>query len=217
MNKLFAIILAVAAISGLGQAQEPEYRAEFPKGDTNWTILFTKPEKDPGQETQKAPHLKQMDVVRRGDLRRDILVWSDGVKSEHWWSTAGNEVFFENRGNTEVRAVKASQKGESRYDETFFAWVGKQTYAGERNLDGKNYWYFETKYKNEGTEQNNTLAAWVDPKTAWPYCWSDGDRKVYFEFKPLDPNFRLDVPPKFAEAIARYNAYRTPPTRLKRR
>lgn len=220
MNKFLAattvIVLAASAATAPAQTQEPNYRAEFPKGDAAWSVVFTK-EKKPDEASQKAPSLKSMEIVRQGDLRRDTVIWTDGEKSEHWWSTAGNEVFFENRGDTVVRTMKASQRSDARYDETFFSWVGRKTFVDERTLDGRKYWYFEAKSRSDTNDENETLAAWVNPETARPVAWSDSTRVVYFEFKTLEPGFKLIPPAQFMEVIARYNAYRTPPTRVKRR
>ncbi len=226
--RLLLRILAalVACASAMAQTDEsPNYRVEFPRGDAMWNVKFLKDtnksaKSGPSAKEDEQPKLKQMEVVRQGGLRRDTLIWTDGAKSEHWWSTSANYVFFENRGDSSVRGMKASQRGDARYDESFFTWVGTKTYAGNRTLNGKDLWYFESKSSRtlgDGETETESYSAWVDPETAKPVAWSDGQRTAFFEFKPLDPEFRLVVPPYLAEAIAQYDAYRSAPKRVKRR
>lgn len=217
LSSLAVFVSVVAASISTAYPQEPDYRVEFPKGDASWSVIFSKGKTNANGSATEAPSLRSMEVIRQGDLRRDALVWSDGEKTEHWWSTAGNEVFFENRGDSAVRTIKASQRSGARYDETFFSWVDKKTFSGERSLDGKKFWYFEKSARVDTKDEAEIFAAWVNPETARPYAWSDGSRMVYFEFKTLEPGFKLVPPTQFMEAIARYNAYRTPPTRVKRR
>lgn len=226
--RFLMILLAALAASATAMAQPdepPNYRADFPKGDAVWIVKFLKDtnksaKSAPAAAEDDQPKLKQMEVVRQGGLRRDTLIWTDGAKTEHWWSIAANYVFFENRGDTFVRGMKGSQRSDSRYDESFFTWVGKKTYAGNRALNGKDLWFFESKSSktlSDGETETETYSAWVDPETAKPVAWSDGQRTAFFEFKPLDPEFRLVVPPRLAEAITQYDAYRSAPTRVKRR
>jgi len=223
---MFFLSACVAGAFAMAQTEDsPNYRVEFPKGDAAWNVIFLKDTNKPAKsvptaEDDEQPKLKQMEVIRKGGLRRDTLVWTDGAKSEHWWSIAANYVFFENRGDSFVRGMKGSQRGDARYDESFFTWIGKTTYVGNRKLNGKELWYFESKASRtlgDGETESETCSAWVDPETAKPVAWSDGRRTAFFEFKSLDPDFRLVVPPRLAEAIAKYDAYRSAPTRVKRR
>ena len=227
LRPLLCVLAAlVPGVCALAQTDEPpNYRVDFPRGDAFWNVKFLKdtsksPKSAPAAVEDDQPKLKHMEVVRQGGLRRDTLIWSDGAKSEHWWSNSANYVFFENRGDSFVRGMKGSQRGGARYDESFFTWVGKKTYAGNRVLNGKDLWYFESKSSrtlDDGEKETETYSAWVDPETAKPVAWSDSQRTVFFEFKPLDPDFRLVVPPRLADAIAQYDAYRSAPTRVKRR
>lgn len=225
MNKilryLVAIVLALAG-PGLAQvrgAEEIVHTVDFPKGDAAWSVSFevasqSQLPKKPSQSLKTSPEAKppppqrkRIDIVRKGDLRHDIVSWSDKSVTEYWWTKGPLPfVLFEEKAKERVSIMKAGNMGDYRFDVSLFAWVGKQTFMEMESYKEKKCRYYEI----EVPLPDDTIEvrqAWIDNETSRPVAYSNSGIRIIFSFDAPLPSEPLVMPGKFQDELKRIQAF----------
>jgi hypothetical protein len=218
MNKNPNWVLAawVLAALPLTAAEKTDYHANFPKGDAAWNVTFQKAgaaalKPEEGKEERR--DIKSIRVVRRGELRRDTVLWTDGSSTEYWWSRGAQIVVFQAEKNGPVSAMKSGLMEARRLDESMFAWVGNDSFKKEQDFMARKSAYFETRVPlGEGERQERQ--AWLDLETMRPLAWSNGAVLAVFAFENTPPRDVLVMPAEFKKKLERYEAYAAPPKKL---
>ena len=229
--------MLVLAVSAPAQDAPLDHRIDFPAGDAAWSVRAGKADAKPGDLTAPQPEppaansanpqdpaadqdqvreVRQIDIVRKGGLRRDQVRWTDGTMTEYWWSASSPIVVFQTKASEKVRAMKASQMGTRRFDDTLFSWVNATTFRRPEGYRGKKCLYYNYEMPLVDGE-TLTIHAWIDAKTHRPWAWSDGTTVALFQFDLPVPEEPLSIPPDFAQTLQRYEAFYAPPKRLGRK
>lgn len=218
MNKLtICAVLILALPTALLAADEIIHSNGFPKGDAEWTVTSKKIHSDADAAGSVNPkQIARIDVVRKGKLRRDSIVWNDGGRTEYWWSLDPLVVVFDGGRDGSIRAMKPGLMGDRRFDESLFSWASAGTYVGQKNLLGKTCLFYETKVETiDGEPEPRQI--WLEKETRLPVAWSDGIYLMVFSFAPMPSTIGpLVVPQKYLAELQRYAAYVAPPKRATR-
>ncbi|MFA7344200.1 MAG: hypothetical protein WC003_07860 [Terrimicrobiaceae bacterium] len=222
MNKLFHLPCAlVAAIWLVPQcaAETPPttHEVHFPKGDAAWSVAFenqaapaSKPTGGAAPETIPTRTVK-VDIVRQGNLRRDVVTLSDGSTRGIWWIRNPPVALFDN--GPRISTAMASSMAQQRYDESSFDWVGANAFAGMKPCKGKPCQYYEMEVVDEMDGTKHTRRAWIDPETHQPVALDDSFIKVTFAFQDAAPTEPLRMPDNFLDKYKRVQAFYAPPRR----
>jgi hypothetical protein len=216
----FLGVLACASVS-LGAAEEKSYRAEFPKGDAAWNVAFQKEKGAPeaakpgpdSEKPEKGRDIKNIRIVRKGDLRRDSVTWTDGTSTEYWWSKGAEIAVFQTDKSGPVHAMRGGLMDARRLDESLFAWVGSATLKEPQEFLGRKCLYFETRVPLVDDE-TELYQAWLDAENLRPVAWSNGASLAVFAFESGVPKDVLVMPAEFKKKLERYEAYIAPPKKL---
>jgi hypothetical protein len=192
--------------------QEISHKVDFPQ-DGEWTVTFSgiknKTENAPS-EAETVKKRKKVDIVRKRDLRRDIVTWSDGTTTTYWWSVNPLGVFYESGSNGHISAMKGSSNSLQSYDASSFTWVNEKTFLGMKPFQGKQCQFYETEIVQGGGESFNLkLRAWIDPKTQRPEGLMNGFDEVSFSFKEGAVE-ELKIPENFQQRIKQFQAFYSP-------
>lgn len=188
------------------------HEVKFPTGDAAWTVTVEKEqikEGPPPVEDTNARRVRTINVVQKGDLRRDVTHWSDGSVTESWWLPKISLALMPGKAADDIRGIKMSQLGARRFDASTFSWVGAQTFRGFDTFKGKKV----QRYQLESTLDDGDKAseyALIDGKTGIPLAWSNGVQNYVFSFDAEVPKEPLIIPSAFQEALKRYEAYYAP-------
>ncbi len=209
MNKM-ACFLVLGLFPALLRADEISHQVLFPQGDLAWSVTFQNdPAAAPPPGAPAAPRkFVRIDIVRQGDIRRDVAVLSDGGTDEMWWiETKPAWALVDHGGGVAVMSAVAF--GDVRFDAPSFAWVGAKTYVGKKSFDGVTCQYYqEAEQDGRGTY---TLRAWIDPATRLPVALDNGSSTVEFTFQKDAESPPLEMPEKFRQKYQAIQAFYTPP------
>lgn len=223
MNRLLCVLL-VFSFAGTGlnpanAAEEIVHSVKFPQGDAAWSISFQTASSTgnaesptPAASPSGSPpprQVKKIDIVRKGQLRRDTLSWSDGSFTEYWWPEKSHLVLLQDEVGGRIRATKVGTMGDQRFDAVTFAWVGKMTFKGMKPFDGKPCRYYEIEVPVIDDEKE-TLHAWIDGESLKPVAWSKGGYTAIFSFGLPLPAEPLVMPEKFRKELSRIGAFFAP-------
>lgn len=218
MNKLSHTWLALTLVSlvmiSRADAQEISHKVNFPSGDAAWSVSFDTND-DSGQSSapkpkQAAHQMSKLDIVRMGDLRHDILTWSDGGTTDYWWEPKLEVVLSLNTGDSRIHAAKAGNMDDSRFDDSTFNWVSASTFKGLKSFRG-------TSCRTYGMDVTTLLGevihyrAWIDNKTGRPLAYTNGGMIDVFSFDQPMPTPPLILPPNFQATLAQVRAFMVPP------
>ena len=218
MNKLFRIwvvlMMFALGLAGRAGAQEISHQVNFPSGDAAWSVSFETGE-DYGQDSAPKPkpnarQMSKIDIVRMGDLRHDILTWSDGNTTEYWWEPKLQVVLLQDNNDTRVHAAKAGNMDASRFDDSLFTWVSASTFKGLKPFHGtlcRTYGMDITTLMGEVIH----LRAWIDNKTGRPLAWSNSGIINVFSFDQPLPQTPLVLPPNFQATLTQVRAFMNVP------
>jgi len=219
MIRLFFVLLVVFSTFNMAvcEADEIVHTMNFPKGDAAWAItlnLISKPvpkgKTEPSRDGGIYRQIKKIDFVRKGNLRRDTILWSDGSVTEHWWPGDGGLALVQDDPKGVVTAAKTIHMEDQRYDASSFAWVGKSTYMGMQPLNGKKCRYYRVEVPIID-EEKEFVYAWIDNETSRPVAWSKGGHTALFTFDLPIPVEPLVIPENFNKEFKRINAFFAPP------
>lgn len=225
MNRIISCLAVFVLLEcSISRAQEPVvHTIDFPKGDIAWSVIpqnggigtVAAPDGVPAVETRS---IKRIDIIRSGNLRRDLVLWSDQKTTEYWWSVNPFFVVFTNKPDGPILTMKGAMMDVRRFDESNFSWISAATYAGLQTLGGKQCRFYEEKSVDPDTESESLQRVWIDLKTSKPAAWGDGSFMACFMFSTPDPTkLPLVVPDKYLTAMRRYAAHLTAPKKSARR
>lgn len=217
-KRLLTGFLVVGALFALHAQEPPAHQAKFPGGDAAWEV---KVEKTKNRSSESSPaevgrQISKITIVRTGKLRRDTTVWSDGTSTQTWWLAEPPLVLLQGKSPGDIRALKVSQLGPRRFDESTFAWISAQNYKGEEMFGGRKVKIYQIeKTLDDGAVA--TTQAKLDAETNEPVAWIEGAKTVLFKFGTPRPTEPLVLPEDFQKALVRYEAYYAPAERRGKR
>lgn len=190
----------------------------FPDGDATWSVTFERVKSDALPKTAAAEQpaeINKIDVVRKGNLRRDTIKWSDGNSTQYWWIQIPPVVLYENKKDGTIESAKAGYVKDRLLDASSFAWVNPSTFVDERPFRKIPCKYYEMQVVDR-TEDPKMFRAWIDAKTGKPVALRTGIDDMVFEFDTGDLSSPLVIPPKFEDLLKKIVTANTPPVRLNR-
>jgi hypothetical protein len=223
------IITTARAISRLGlaslffvwapnspAAEAIDHTVNFPSGDATWTVSLEKSKKGPDRQASAPPvrEIKTVEIVRIGNIRRDVVHWSIGGTTEYWWMAKPAVVLFQAKPDEPVRTIPPELLTTIRYDQTLFQWVGATTFVNEATVKGRKARSYQREVSIEDGKMLQTAV--IDSETGLPIEWSDGKNIAQFSFDAKLPENRLEMPSQFQTALKELEGYYTPPKRISR-
>jgi hypothetical protein len=233
MNR-FVLVIAVLAVS-IGPALRADAQGvvKFPDGPLAWSVTVKYHDQN-DEESSVSPsqparrRFAAIQIERAGNLRRDRVQWTDGTKSETWWSMDPAFVMFE---DPRIGGILASPPDYSfdrmRLDETAFNWIRSSQMAKEVRYLGRPCFYYQAEERTSGREGDQTelvqvsslpagedssaaRQAWIDRETGLPVALIVGGQATYlFSFSETPPE-TLTLPSKFAALLDRHAAIMAP-------
>jgi hypothetical protein len=218
MKRVWVGILGGLSFCVLHAQEPPAHQAKFPKGDAAWEVKVEKtkgnlPEASPAQGGRQ---VSAISIVRMGNLRRDTTTWSDGTSTQTWWLAEPPLALLQGRNPGNIRALKVSQLGPRRFDESTFEWISAQNYKGEETIEGRKVKVYQLERPLDDGDVA-ILTAKLDAETGEPVVWSEGAKTVTFKFGQPLPGEPLVLPEDFRKALTRCEAYYAPAERRGKR
>jgi hypothetical protein len=227
---LLIVIFGGCLTSGSLQAQQtapliekvppppPPYVNQAGSGD-GWIIHFPPPPETSGSALPGVPKrktLKEIDVAKVDDKRREISVWNDGSTSQHWYYK-GVEL-SQNDDSASVSASNPFQSGadnaaKAKSDFIDFAWITLADFVGKTKKDGRDCYYYQRAASSSSpanSQKNFMMAtpvgateAWINIETSLPVAIKDsrGERTYQFTGETVSS---LTLPPMFQAEYDRY-------------
>jgi hypothetical protein len=194
-------------------APEPlVHKVDFPKGNVRWTVTFeiidAELAKAAEVQSKKDPQQKKIEIVRTGDLRHDVIAWSNNSNSELWW-VQNPPLVFQDDPDGKVSAREFGNMKADRFDESNFEWIGAATFKGIQDFKDRKCRYYEKEITLDNDEKA-VLKAWIDAETLKPYAWTDGARAAIYTFSATVPG-ELVLPEKYQSAVKRLQSFFGPP------
>lgn len=200
LNKKIPLLLLLATVPLF--AQEPvTHTVNFPAGDAAWTVRI-----QPLQKSATAPdgspvrEAELVEVVRKGNLRRDTLQWNDGSTSQYWWNLSPAAVMFRAKPSEPIFSIRPGQLGTRRFDESNFSWVGPKTFQKMEVVGGRPLRIYRIKIEHD--ENVQTFTAGIDEETGLPATWSDEKAVATFKFGE-PPSTPLVMPEEYQSEFQR--------------
>ncbi len=188
----------------------------LPEGDFSCEVevaVHDAPKPDPAfPERRYVPVLKNISITRVGQVRRDMMKWSDGSVSELWSLPDKDMALFEGRGwdgNTVLLLRGDYRKGASpqllNLDKASVAWITVNALGKPSEEDGAPIHYkVRVKVQEAMGDMPAVTAiyqAWVDPETRMPLKFDDGTALYTLKFSETPPAGPLVMPGKFKEEL----------------
>lgn len=201
-----AIFLLLAALL---RADDLSHQVLFPQGDLAWTVTFQNGQAATPAAGSPSPPQKfvRIDIVRQGNIRRDVAVLSDGSTDEMWWIETKPAWALVDHGGG-VAVMSATALSNVRFDALSFGWISAQTYVGKKSIDGITCQYYQT--NEEDGRGTFTMRAWIDPATHLPVALDNGSSTVEFAFSKAKVA-PLEMPEKFRQKYEAIEAFYAPP------
>ena len=204
---------------------------------SSWVVRY--PSASPGAGTARsranARKIKEVDVTKTDDLRREVTVYTDGTAGE-FWRYGGLEIFLDPIGKyVNIMDTAKTQMAAANPTKTDFfdlGWIKAQDFVGNVALGGRDCYYFRrsgaakstaTGQAVEDKEQvaagTASLEAWIDVNSRLPLAFKDQSGLRQYEFGAA-PSARLTLPANMQKELDRYQAathdgdkYALPPRR----
>ena len=220
MNKylpaLLALLLVIPARSEENlPAPQPPYLAPLPD-NTTWTIKVTN-----STSSTKTPSgvrvVDQLIGTKSGHIREIVSEWTDGSRSEIWFSQGYR--LARSLASPSILVTPVPGRGDSE-DSDFFdlTWLASKNYVGIESEDGHPCYHFKTQVALEGQHVGVDYSAYVDVKTKRPFSWDIGSN--HFELASVEDRKSVDplvLPEDFAKQLKAYrlaagipNSYKKP-------
>jgi hypothetical protein len=194
LNKTALVLALIASLIPVS-AQQDLHVVRFPEGDSAWTVeieaLTEQARSASGGQDRRS---EKIEVVRKGNFRRDKVTWSDGTSSEYWWVLSPELVLFRAKPGEPLFPIRGNQIGTRRYDEGIFTWVKEETFVADNKDSASSVRQYRVKLENDGSV--GYFTAEVDAGTNLPISWSDGVVRARFHFKP-PPTEALQIPAEY--------------------
>ena len=211
-------LLAVAASMAISLWTHAQPAVDLPPGRLACSVEVT-PSATSGMTKPPQPPvrwIKHVDIVRDGNLQRDMVTWSNGVLLEVWRVfDAGVLLAARSTGDNDVNVfpINSSYAGDYTLrilalDPGSLSWLAPSSLMGQVSKDGTNVFEYRTAvlvpgYLPHDPPRQIFYEAWVDAKTFTPTAFSDGDNlcKLTFAGPPPDP---LVMPDRFQNVLKYY-------------
>ncbi len=162
----------------------------------------------------KIPTVKSDTITQTGNLRRDVLTWSDGTTSEAWTMVSTGFTMLEKAAGTTKGIYKMPKKSSMRallfptildMDTASLTWLNPSSFVDKNGLKGRNGSHYQSHgfLYNFVPAKSVAIQAWVDAKSFIPFAFDDGQclYELTFTSPPTEP---LVLPDRFKEDMEYY-------------
>jgi hypothetical protein len=216
LSTLLALLLALPARSEEHPpAPQPPYLAPLPD-NTTWTIKVT----NSSTSAKMPPGVRAVDQLvgtKSGDVRVLVSEWTDGSRSEIWFSQGYRLV--RSVAGPSILVTPLPRSGDLENSDFFdLKWLSSANYAGIESQGGHPCYHFKTQVGLEGQHVGVDYSAYIDVKTKRPVSWDIGAN--HFELVSIEGRNSggpLLLPEAFAKQLNAYrlaagvtNSYRKP-------
>lgn len=192
--------LAFAGLMLLGQVEENPAGGAILQAlpaDFRWKVEVEEA-RVRGQEAPRS-FVRSIEVDRTRQVRRNLLEWSDGQKTEEWFVPHGNGTFLlqdnRNGGGIAYLQLDAAYGRDPKADWPELAWVERAKRLEDERVEGVKMMVFEV-----GEENGQKQKVWVHPETRRPMIYDDGFYLHRYTY--LGPPRPVSLPDRFREALA---------------
>jgi hypothetical protein len=158
-------------------------------------------------------------VTKNADTRREIILWSDGAKSERWFYKG--MLLSEQPGNSDIYIQSPEQlagtpgfSGYTKMDFPELAWISGDAYQDVVKLENRTCYHYKgqniadeasSNPRNPSVEvlSKSTLEALIDAGTKLPAVFNNEKYRMVYSFKLTKPE-RLTLPERFEKALKSY-------------
>ncbi len=211
MNKLFALHFLFALLLPLGAFGQspdpatkpvPPFLAAIPDNSACTiavTFLDMPAKPSPGHRA-----IDQLILTKSGATRELVSVYTDGSRSEIWFSQGYRLERIPPRQEVLVTPIPKGTSDSENTDFPHLEWLALANYVDIESQGGKTCWHFKTevKLKEQGLIVN--YSAYIDVKTKLPVVWEFAT--AHYELTSIAPATLSDMPPDFAKALKAYRA-----------
>lgn len=225
MNRLPVIsVFLVLSLSAVAQSGSS---LKFPAGDAAWVVDVSYPETIGGNsDLSQNEDPKMVEVVRKGDVRRNVLHLMNNTVVENWrFERLGLRVI--QRGKPEAVFVipdadpMLAIRAGVAFDESLFRWISEENLVGQVKYSGKPCLHFRAEVAIPSTVKNKNMVpilelqeAWIEEATGLPVALKSGVTLMQFRFLK-DGEMDMEMPPYIEKALERYRASIEPVKRKK--
>jgi hypothetical protein len=177
--------------------------------------------------------MKKVEIVRKGDIRRNRITWSNGTTSERWSLDSLKASIVQDERNGGIFIVPEGDPVLGRatavgLDASAFDWITPAMLQEKAAVSsaGKTCFLYKgmmpvSTVNQDGNTQAFTLLhlspvpaeAWIEAETLLPVALRHSDTHYAFTFQPA-PAEPLVLPSRFQNIVDRYQLHLTPPRRL---
>lgn len=183
-----------------------------------WTIDYgsdradAEPRSDSSPVRQKARQVVRVEVRKVDGTRQETTTWSDGGSSETWfyknWILLSRPDFPDiqvmDRSHLNEAVVK-TQPDYAKGDFPNLSWITGEKFAGARTVREHRCNIFQDGSGPEAGGQVNQIEAAIDSTSGLPVQIRNGAVTQVYSYQESPPS-PLELPPRFAAALARYQA-----------
>jgi hypothetical protein len=141
------------------------------------------------QPESSSPDLKELDLTKSGQLRKDRQVFVDGSVSEIWRSGALRIILRSSQPDIVLIASKTMSNYDDPVDFKELAWLDASTFSSEQDFEDRKCYVYK---KGDQT-------AWVDKSTRFPLFLQSKSIQVSYAFGV--PSTPLQLPPNVSKKI----------------
>jgi len=168
-------------------------------------------------EGQKPRRIIRVEVNKVAGTRQEITTWSDGGTSEAWFY--GNWILLSHPDFPEIRvldrthlneAVVKTQPDYSKGDFPALAWITGDKFAGVRTIGNRRCYVFrdgagpdKAGSATASDEKPGQIEAAIDCGSGLPVQLRNGTTIQSYSFQESPPS-SLELPPRFAAALEKY-------------
>ncbi|MEI8340807.1 MAG: hypothetical protein WCH43_04615, partial [Verrucomicrobiota bacterium] len=200
----------------------------FPQDDAAWTVEVSYPGISTSNQP-RIPRIQKVEIVRKNNIRRNRITWSNGLTTETWQLDSLGVQVFEDPNNHGVYVISKNDAITTflisvNFDASSFAWINESAFKGFTTYSGKKcrqYLAFVPRRQFPGTSappptplapvENKAL---IDETTLLPVTLDDTLTFCRFTFLP-PPSEPIVMPEKLLQQLKQYQEATTPLRRLK--
>ena len=229
-------LLFAASAGGAAADQEPPppptppYVQKMPDW-CSWTVTYKSKHavaatgKTPAGTDDRLDPIKQIDVTKAGDVRRDLELDETNTTLDRW-TVKGVEMYLYPGSATSIVVVNAATDGNAlNFHNADFGGMpdlSLQNYVDAVKFGGTECYHFFLKHtRPEGDTMTINAAEraethnreiWIDVKTKLPVAFDDGESIRLYTFSPQRPA-PLTLPANFAAELQHYQEVAKEPSR----
>lgn len=203
---LLALLLTLMLYPLSGNAANP--LVTLPEGDFVCVVDVQRRNALKNESTEAGVRLravqKKITITTSGNIRRDVIQWSDGKSSELWWMRDKGVALWENnQAENKVLLLRGDLikpvcpkllflTGDS------MAWIQEKNRSDKKEEKALHYEATVVLEPAAGDMPASTarFQAWIDPETLRPLKFDDGDALYVLKFMPYPAGGPLVMPPR---------------------